>query len=428
MAASYLRRDMTELATFSLFVRDLPASRGFLVCAGLESCLDFLEAFSFEERDLDHLRETLGFDHDTIEAFGKLRFTGDVWAVPEGRVVLAGEPVLEVTAPLPVAQLVETYLLNQVTLQTMLASKAARCRLAAGSRQVVDFSFRRAQGIEAAMAVARTSAMVGFAATSNVEAARRFGIPAAGTMAHSYVQAFASEEEAFRAFAHDFPARCTFLVDTYDTLRGVAAVIRVVHDLGLSGRLGIRLDSGDLDQLSRQARQMLDEAGLHEVQIVASGGLDEHAIARLLAGGAPVDVFGVGTRAGVSADAPFLDTVYKLVDYGGRPMVKLSPGKATLPGAKQVFRRAGQDDLLALRAEDGPKGAEPLLVPLMLDGRRTSPPPSLAACRQRFETDLAWLPEAALDLQHPTAPTARTSAHLEQLAARARSRVAETGA
>jgi len=244
MAASYLRRGMDEPATFSLFVRRLPPSRGFLVAAGLEACLDFLASFSFEEEDLRYLSETLGYDDATVEAFRGLRFEGEVWAVPEGRVVLANEPLLEVTAPIAVAQLVETYLLNQVTFQTTIASKAARCRLAARGADLVDFAFRRTQGAEAAMAVARTTAMVGFVATSNVEAARRYGLRAAGTMAHSFIEAFPTEEEAFRAFARDFPDRVTFLVDTYDTLNGVRTAVRVIRELGLADRLGIRLDSG----------------------------------------------------------------------------------------------------------------------------------------------------------------------------------------
>ncbi len=221
MAASYLRRRMDEPATFSLFVRNLPANRGFLVAAGLESCLEFLEGFGFEDDDLRYLADELGYDEGTIERFRGLRFTGEVWAVPEGRIVFADEPIVEVTAPIAVAQLVETYLLNQITFQTTIASKAARCRIAARDRDLVDFAFRRTQGTDAAMAVARTTAMVGFVATSNVEAARRFGLRVAGTMAHSYVQSFPTEADAFRAFAQDFPDRTTFLVDTYDSLEGV---------------------------------------------------------------------------------------------------------------------------------------------------------------------------------------------------------------
>src|SRR6266571_964038 len=288
MAASYLRRGMTGLATFSLFVRRLPPERGFLVAAGLADCLDFLESIRFEDDDLVYLRDALGFDAEALDAFRDLRFTGDVWAMPEGRLVFANEPLLEVTAPLPEAQLGETILLNKVTWQTTVASKAARGRIAADGRDLVDFSSRRTQGVDAAMDVARNAALVGFVATSNVEAARRFGLAAAGTMAHSYIEAFSSEAEAFRAFAEDFPDRTTFLVDTYDTRRGVEAAIEVIRDLGLTGPVGVR--------------------------IFASGGLDELDIDLLVASGAPIDAFGVGTRMGVSADAPFVDSVYKLVE------------------------------------------------------------------------------------------------------------------
>ena len=392
MAASYLRRGMVQPATFSLFCRQLPPGRGFLVTAGLEDCLSFVEAFRFEQHELDYLREVQRLDRATIDAFRDLRFTGDIWAVPEGRIVFANEPLLEVTAPLPQAQLLETFLLNQVTVETALASKAARVRLAAKGTDLVDFSFRRTQGIEAAMMVARVSAMVGFRATSNVEAARTFGLTASGTMAHSYVQAFPTEIEAFHAFAQDYPHDTTFLVDTYDTLTGVERAIEVIKALHLDGRLAIRLDSGDLNVLAKRARHRLDEAGLYAVRIIASGGLDEFEIATLVLAGAPIDAYGVGTKMGVSADAPYLDTVYKLVAYAGRPVMKLSAGKETLPGAKQVFRCSGFRDVIGLRDEPRPAGAEPLLQPVMRAGQRVGPPESLDAAQQRFEADLDALP------------------------------------
>ncbi len=400
MAASYLRRGMDQLATFSLFVRRLPPSRGFLVAAGLEPCLEFLEGFGFEKEDLAYLREELGYDDEAIGRLRDLRFDGDVWAVPEGRVVFADEPLLEVTAPIAVAQLVETYLLNQVTFQTTIASKAARCRLAGRDRDLVDFAFRRTQGVDAAMAVARTTAMVGFVATSNVEAARRYGLRAAGTMAHSFIESFPTEGEAFRAFAEDFPGRTTFLVDTYDTLNGVRNAVRVIKEMGLSAGLGIRLDSGDLDALSREARRVLDEAGLPRVRIFASGGLDEMDVDRLVTAGAPIDAFGIGTRMGVSADAPYLDSVYKLVEYDGRPVLKLSEAKATEPGRKQVFRGGG-GDVIGLREDPPPAGTEPMLVPVMLGGKRTGPPRNIETARRLFEADLVRLPETARRLADP---------------------------
>src|SRR2546428_9669569 len=324
MAASYLRRGMTGTATFSLFVRSLPPARGFLVAAGVESCLDLVTDLRFDDDDIRYLRDMQGFEARDLEAFRRLRFTGDVWAIPEGRIAPDGEPILEVTGPLPEAQLVETLFLNQVTFETTIASKAARCVIAAGDRDVVDFSFRRTQGIEAGIDVARVSSMVGFAATSNVEAARRFGLVAAGTMAHSYVEAFADEAAAFRAFAQDFPGRATFLVDTYDTITGIKHAIAIIKELGLSGRLGIRIDSGDLVALSKRGRRILDQAGLRDVRIFVSGGLDETSIDQLVHGGAVVDAFGVGTRMGVSADHPHLDTPYKLGSYEGGPGMKLA--------------------------------------------------------------------------------------------------------
>jgi nicotinate phosphoribosyltransferase len=418
MAASYLRRRMDGLATFSLYVRGLPKQRGFLVAAGLEPCLDFLGSFSFSDEDLAYL-ERAGFDARAIEDFGGLRFDGDVWAVPEGRVIYSDEPILEVTAPIAVAQLVETYLLNQITLHTTVASKAARYVLAAQGRDLVDFSFRRSHGTEAAMAVARASAMVGFVATSNVEAAKRYGLKVAGTMAHSFIEAFPSERDAFDAFAQDHPNRTIFLVDTYDPIGGVATAIETIRAMRLDARIGVRLDSGDLDHLARTARKMLDDAGLPQAQIFASGGLDEHEVHELVQAGAPVDAFGIGTQMGVSADAPYVDSVYKLVEYNGRPVLKLSPAKATAPGPKQVWRgEAG--DLIALRDEEGPRGAQPLLELVVQSGRRTAPSPGLDASRARFSEDLRIVPAKARRLIHPEHIDVGRSDALQALTSRTR--------
>jgi nicotinate phosphoribosyltransferase len=414
MAASYLRRAMAGPATFSLFVRRLPPGRGFLVAAGLEDCLCFLADFAFTTEDLGYLRRAQGYGEDTLDAFAGLRFTGDVHAVPEGRVVFAGEPLLEVTAPIAEAQLAETALLNHVTFQTSVTTKAARCVLAAGGAQLVDFSFRRTQGIDAGLAVARGSAIAGFAATSNVEAARRYGLTAAGTMAHSFIEAFPGEEEAFTAFAEDFPGKTTFLVDTYDTERGVRAAIDVTRRLRLPGPVGVRLDSGDLARLARSARRMLDEAGLPGARIFASGSLDEYAIAGLVTGEAPIDAYGVGTKMGVSADAPSLDSAYKLVAYAGRPVMKLSPGKATAPGAKQIHRGPG-GDILALRDEPAPPGHQPLLAPVMRGGKRLTAAEPLAAARQRCAADLAWLSPAARALRDPAPMPVQISPRLQRL-------------
>jgi nicotinate phosphoribosyltransferase len=416
MAASFLRRGMTADATFSLYVRDMPKERGFLVAGGLEDALRFLESFSFTDEELAYLA-TIGFDDRALEDFRGLRFEGDVWAVPEGRIVHAKEPILEVTAPIAVAQLVETVLLNQVMVHTTLGSKAARYVIAAEDRGLVDFSFRRTHGVEAARAAARASAIVGFRATSNVEAAREFGLPVAGTMAHSFVTAFDDEEEAFRAFAEDHPTRTTFLVDTYDTLHGVANAIEVIRELRPSGEIGIRLDSGDLDRLSREARRLLDREGLGHARIFASGGLDEHEVAELVRAGAPVDAFGIGTQLGVSADVPYVDVVYKLVETDGRPVLKLSPAKATAPGRKQVWR-GPSEDVLALRDEAAPgPNHEPLLEPVMRAGRRLVNPPTLEEMRERFRKDLASLPVKASRLTHPEHVIAHRSEALAALTA-----------
>ncbi len=420
MAASYLRRGMQEPATFTLFVRRLPPQRGYLVAAGLEDSLRFLETFSLDDSELEWLSRH-GFTDDEVARLGTLRFSGDVAAVPEGRVVLAGEPLLQVTAPIAEAQVVETYLLNQMTFHTTVASKAARCVVAAGGLdpdggiELVDFSMRRTAGLEAAMAVARDSAIAGFSATSNVEAARRFELRPSGTMAHSYVEAFPSERDAFTAFAQDRPGPVTFLVDTYDTMRGVDAAADTIQRLGIA-EAAVRLDSGDLAALARRARRRLDRAGLREVRILVSGGLDEHDLDRFRRDGVPVDAAGVGTRLGVSADAPSLDSAYKLVVYAGRPVCKLSAGKVTLPGAKQVWRRPGIRDVIGLADEAGPAGGLPLLEPVMQGGRRLGPPPALADARRRCREDLLALPAEALATADPVPPAVRLTPALRNLA------------
>jgi nicotinate phosphoribosyltransferase len=415
MAASYLRRGMDGMATFSLFVRRLPPERGFLVAAGLEDCLSFLAGFGADRAARVYLAGVAGLTPADRRALARLRFTGDVWAVPEGRIVFENEPLLEVTAPIAEAQVVETYLLNQVTFQTAIASKAARCRLASGGRTLIDFGFRRTHGAEAAMALARLSAIAGFSATSNVAAAQQYELATSGTMAHSYIEAFEDEHEAFRAFAEDFPDHPTFLVDTYDTELGVASAIRAAKERGLGDAFSVRLDSGDLDALARQVRRQLDEAGCPSAQIVASGGLDEYDIATLVQGGAPVDAFGVGTKMAVSADAPSLESAYKLVAYAGRPVLKLSAGKASLPGAKQVFRnlRLG-GDVLGLREEDI-AGREPLLVPVMLAGERIMERESVVTLRDRLTTDIDTLPESARRLQSPEPMPVVVSQQLDHL-------------
>ncbi len=377
MGESYLAQGMAERpATFQLFSRSLPRGWGYLIAAGIEGALSYLEQLHFTADELAYLETTGLFGSAFLDRLARLRFSGEVRAIPEGTVFFPNEPVLEVTAPLLEAQLVETVVLNEVHFQSLIAGKAARCVDAAGGRTLVDFGLRRTHGGEAGLKVARASYLAGFDATSNVLAARMYGIPAAGTMAHSYVECFEDESAAFEAFTRSYPDGSTLLIDTYDTLEGARRAAEVAHGLARrGGRLGgVRLDSGDLLELSRGVRHVLDEAGLHEVTIFASGGLDEREIARLLGQGAPIDGFGVGSQLGVSADAPYLDAAYKLVAFDGRPVLKLSAGKATLPGAKQVWRRLDDGrfagDVVALRAEGAPAGAEPLLEPVMVNGVR----------------------------------------------------------
>ncbi|MFI6494439.1 nicotinate phosphoribosyltransferase [Streptomyces sp. NPDC050564] len=425
MAMSYLREGMTGPATFSLFVRNLPSDRGFLVAAGLESALDFLSGLRVGSEDIDAFAAALHRPSCDLEPLLGLEFTGQVRAVPEGRIVLAGEPLLEVTAPLPQAQLAETYVLNQLSHQTAIASKAARCVLAAAGHPIVDFSLRRTHGPQAGYQAARLSAMVGFAGTSNVAAATAEGVPAVGTMAHSFVEAFATEDEAFRAFARAHPGPVTLLVDTYDTGTGVHIAARVLRDLDRGPGSAIRLDSGDLGALAVRARAILDAAGLPDVRIVASGGLDEYSVDELIRSGAPIDTYAVGTRVGVSADAPYLDSAYKLVEYDGRPVMKLSSAKVTAPGRKQVFRRAGYADVIGLVDEQPTDDAQPLLETVMREGRRTGKRPALDACRERCAADLAQLPPVARRIRAPVAPRVTVSERLSTLADQVRRRIEE---
>lgn len=422
MAAVHLDEGTAERpATFSLFVRELPPTRGYLVAAGLGDALVWLEELRFDAAALDTLARLDLFDDAFLGWLRELRFRGTVRALPEGTPVFAGEPLLEVDAPLAVAQLAETYLLNQVTLQTTLTTKCARCVLAAGDADLVDFALRRTHGIDAGIKLVRCARIAGVASTSNVAAAERYGMRATGTMAHSFVQAYPEEIDSFRAFARRGGARTVLLVDTYDTLRGVERAIEVARELRGEGvdLRGIRLDSGDLVDLSRRARAMLDAAGFPAMRIFASGGLDEYEIERLLAAGASIDGFGVGTSMGVSRDAPSLDSVYKLVELDGRPVRKTSEGKATWPGRKQVWRRPGfGGDVLATADESAPVDGEPLLVEVMRDGRPTDPSATdLGAGAERCRDGLAALPEGVRRLQETDDYPVEPSEALRALAA-----------
>ncbi len=406
MSASYLALGLDGAATFELFVRSLPDSRRFLVACGLEPALDHLEALAFTRAEQDWLAGTGRFGPELLERLAGLRFTGEVWAVPEGELVFPGEPLLRVTAPLVEASLVETALLNLVGHSTMVASKAARVALACDGRPFVDFSARRDHGPSAALLGARAAAVAGAAGTSLVSAGMAYGLPLSGTMAHAYVLRLGDEEEAFRTYARTTTGEVTLLLDTFDTVEGARRAARVARELAAEGRsvTGVRLDSGDLAADSRAVRDVLDEAGCTEVRIIVSGDLDEYVIADLLAAGAPVDAFGVGTRMGTSADASSLGVVYKLVEDVDGPRAKRSPGKVTLPGAKQVWRRrddagAPVADELSLAGEVV-DGAEPLLHQVVSGGRRLARPP-LAEAVDRWAANLASLPPSlrALDVE-----------------------------
>src|SRR5579875_117298 len=406
MAASYFAHGLNGPACFGVSVRRLPAHRGFLVAAGVERLLEALEQFRFTPEIVDYLASLKLFKTDFLTYLATLRFTGEIHAMAEGTIFFPGEPILEVRGPLIEAQLLETLVINQIGMASLIASKAARSVIAARGKRLIDFGLRRSQGEDAGLIAARSSYLVGFEATSNVLAGRRYGIPLAGTMAHSYIMAHEREQAAFADFAQDFPHLSTFLVDTYDTVRGVANAVAVARNPALPSFAlqGVRLDSGDLGALSVKARAILDRAGLDETSIFASGNLNEYKIDQLVRQGAPIDAFGVGTEMVVSADAPALDLAYKLSEYDGIPRIKTSEGKLTLPGRKQVFRAFDANgrfyaDLIGLadeRAAAGefdplPAQVSPLLALQFSQGRRMMPRPTLAQSRAYFRDALAGL-------------------------------------
>ncbi len=418
MAQGYWARKMHDRALFSLFVRRLPPGRNFLLACGLETALEILEGFRFSPEALAHLEGTGAFDPRFLAYLSGFRFKGEVWAVPEGTPVFGDVPLLEMEAPLPQGQIVETLLLNQLHLQTLLASKAARVRAAAGDRTVVDFGLRRMHGADAGLKGARAWQVAGLDATSHVLAGKVYGVPVTGTMAHAWVQAHTSERESFRSWIELFPDSI-LLVDTYDTLEGVRTVIGLAREMGEIFRVrGIRLDSGELGPLAVEVRALLDAAGLRDLRIFASGGLDEWKIRALVRSGAPIDGFGVGTDMGVSRDAPALDMVYKLTSLGGEGRLKASSGKATLPGRKQVFRQedaegVAVEDVLARHGETLP--GRPLLRPVMEGGRiLPGARESLDEARARAARELACLPPPLLALEDAVPPyPVRVSAELQ---------------
>ncbi|MGB9960544.1 MAG: nicotinate phosphoribosyltransferase [Candidatus Bathyarchaeales archaeon] len=424
MCASYFDNRKLEPASFDLFIRKLPPNRSYLLFAGLEHVLHFIEKTRFTEEHIKFLKSQ-GFKDDFLDYLRNFKFTGDVWAVPEGTIVFPNEPLIRVTAPIIEAQLLETFALNTVNLQTTIATKASRVVYAARGKPVIEFGLRREHGVDAGMKVARASYIAGCAGTSNVLAGMKYGIPVFGTMAHSFVMSFSTELEAFRAFAKTFPDKSTLLIDTFDTIKGAENAIVVAKELEEKGfRLrGVRLDSGDLVSLSKKVRRMLDESGLSYVQIFASGDLDEYRIDELLKKGAKIDSFGVGTKMGTSADKPYVDIIYKLcekVDGKGvfQPIMKLSEGKATLPGRKQVFRLRDVEgnfvkDIIAL--EDEKIDGEPLLVKVVEKGRVVYDFPTLEEIRERALENLSRLPEKYKQLKNAAKYPVELSPKLKKL-------------
>jgi len=398
MLQGYHDTGMEETAVFEFFVRRLRPGRGFLLAAGLEQSLEFLEQMRFSSEDMEWLASTQRFSKDFIASLETLRFTGDVHAMPEGTVFFPNEPILRVTAPIAQAQLAETRLINLLHLQTLIASKAARSVLMAPAKLLVDFGLRRAHGAEAGLLAARASYIAGFSGTSTVLAGQQFGIPLFGTMAHSFIQAHADETLAFEHFAHAQPDNVVLLIDTWDTEAAAHKVVALAPRLAGAGiRIkGVRIDSGDLAEHARQVRRILDAGGLDHVIIFASGDLDEFALRDMLAAGAPVDGFGVGTHLDTSSDLPYLDCAYKLQEYAGRARRKRSEGKATWPGRKQVYRHQDAEGRMArdvVTLESDAQPGEPLLIPVMRGGRRLTQAPALPDVRRHAAANLARLPE-----------------------------------
>jgi len=423
MCASYFESRRNETATFDLFIRKLPPNRSYFIFAGLEQVLLFLENVKFTPQHVDYLRKK-GFKQDFLEYLKKFRFTGEVWAVPEGTIVFPEEPLIRITAPIIEAQLVETFILNTVNLQTMLTTKASRVVCAAQGRPVIEFGLRRTQGTDAGMKAARCSYIAGAEGTSNVLAGMKYGVPVFGTMAHSFILAFENESDSFKAFVRTFPDESTLLIDTYDDLKGAENAAKIAEQLEASGhRLNaVRLDSGDLLSLSKRVRRILDGHRLDYVKIFASGDLDEYTVERLMGKGAKIDAFGVGTRMSTSNDRPYVDIVYKLsgrIENGAyAPAMKLSKGKPTLPGMKQVFRRRnkrGQYVRDTVGLDDEKREGEPLLRKVMEDGHAIQRMPSLEEIRASVAKNLSDLPEKYKRLKDSLRYPVRLSPKLREI-------------
>jgi nicotinate phosphoribosyltransferase len=424
MCASYFDNKKLELATFDLFIRNMPKNRSYFMFAGLEQVLLFLKNVSFTNEHLVYLKKQ-GFHSDFLDYLENFRFSGDVWALPEGSIAFQNEPLIRITAPIIEAQIIETFLLNTINLQTMITTKASRIVKAAKGKPVIEFGLRREHGIDAGMKVARCSFIAGCEGTSNVLAGKKYGIPVFGTMAHSFIMSYKQEIDAFRAFTRTFPERTTLLIDTYDEITGLANAILVAKELEKSGYKlgGVRLDSGDLVKTSKKVREKLDNNDLNYVNIFASGDLDEFRIADLLENSARIDCFGVGTKLGTSADRPYVNVVYKLceiMDEKGNfsPIMKLSEGKSTLPGRKQVYRfkdnRGYFDyDIIGLQEENLP--GDPLLEKVMEKGELTYDLPSLTVIRKYAKETFQKLPNKYKILKNAPEYPVRLSQTLENL-------------
>jgi nicotinate phosphoribosyltransferase len=421
MAQAYQEQGMEEPAVFEFFVRKLPPHRNFLVAAGLEQVLDFLSGLRLTQDELTWLERTGRFTPALLHSLERLRFTGDVDAMPEGTIFFPHEPILRVVAPLPQAQLVETRVMNLLNFQTMIASKAARSVLVAEGKPLIDFGLRRAHGAEAGLLAARASYLAGFTGTATVLAGMAYGIPLYGTMAHSFVQAHKDEAQAFEHFAQAQPDNVVLLIDTYDTEAAARKVVALAPALSAKGITvkGVRLDSGDLADHARKVRRILDEGGLSHAQILASGNLDEYRLKKMIESRAPIDSFAIGTAMTTSADAPSLDCAYKLQEYAGRPCRKRSEGKATWPGRKQVYRHShhnGRYEYDLITTINDKVRDPPLLEPVMREGRRLVPSPALNEVRQRVATQLGQLPTSLRVLEDAPAYEVRISSTLQALA------------
>lgn len=387
MAQAYLESGKTGRAVFSLFVRKLPENRNFLVSCGLEPLVEALAEFKFKKEELKYLKSLKIFKDWFLDYLEQYSFRGNLYAIAEGRIVFHMEPIVQVEGSLPEVQILETIVINIMHYNTLIASKSARCYLASGGKSLVDFGLRRAHGLDAGLYSARACYITGFAGTSNLEAGRRYGIPVFGTMAHSFVMVFDEEEEAFRAFSKSFPDRTIFLIDTYNTREAAKKVVKLVKE-GIKV-VGVRIDSGDLLQEVKEVRELFDREGLKELKIVVSGGLDEEDL--ILLQKAPVDIFGVGTKVLTSADSPYLDMAYKLVEYEGKPKLKLSPGKKTFPYKRQVIRHY-EDGFMSFD-EVVPYTEGGLVELVCRDGQLVKPLPSLKEIRETFMEELAKMPQ-----------------------------------